>query len=425
MQDACHRVKPSAAAIFSAHAIGHRVPRPRAGPPPGSGRSARPIQGPFIIAGGLRTDADCPATVLVTIGGCRATTRPRRVHLPVLFAHNIRANIRGREFWRGGVREMARRRSGRGYRVMPRIWSFAVALMLFASGGAGAVAAEEATPAANEYGLPELALTITATEIRGVPVELAAGRYLVTLTVEAGEGVEFGDVGFVLLPAGRTVADLAPSAAGSEASPMVDDPFAWRYGTYIAGGPGGDALGIYQAIVDLPPGEYGVWGDDPDATQPAVPLTVTGSLDPASLAEPIADVTIRELKTADGFAFEVEGTLVVGPQVIEIVNESDQPHFVADDLSSAPITVEQLFAFFESFETGTPVPGVSEGQFSSGIYAAIQSAGSTQWVVADLQAGYHVVGCYVPDPTRDGVPHAFEGMIKVVPVGVDGATPAP
>ena len=340
----------------------------------------------------------------------------------------------------GVVRETARRRSGKGYHAMSRIWSGAVALMLLASLGAGrgSVAAQDATPAPNEYALPELALTVTDTEIGGVPAELAAGRYLVTATVDVSEANEnFGAVGFVQLPAGRTVADLAAlaglgegnaPAGGGDGTPMAadmamgtpaaggDNPFAWLYETYIAGGPGGDSGGTYQAIVNLEPGEYAVWGDDPDAVQPAVPLTVTGSLDASALAESTADVTIREVKTADGFAFELDGTLTAGRQLIRIVNESDQPHFVVDQLSSEPITPEQLFAFFDSFETGTPVAGVTEEQFSSGIYASTQSAGTTQWVIADLEAGYHVIGCYVPDPANELIPHAFEGMIEVVEV---------
>lgn len=331
---------------------------------------------------------------------------------------------------------------------MSRILSFVAALMLFASVGMSGVAAQDATPAAgsNEYGLPQLDLTITDTEIQGIPAELTAGRYFVSLTVDVapgpGEDTGFGAVGFVQLPEGRTAADLtipaggeatpvgaegtppAQGAAEAIGSPPADaDPFAWLYETYVSGGPGGASGGTYAGIIELPPGNYAVWGDDPEATQAPVEVTVTGTLDTAAMTEPTAAVTIREVNIPDGFAFEIEGTLSTGTQLIKIVNESDQPHFVVSELSSEPITVEQLFAYFGSFETGTPVPGVSEEQFSAGIYAATQSAGTTQWIVADVEVGYHVVLCFVPDPTKGGIPHAFEGMAEIVPVGVDGATP--
>jgi len=44
--------------------------------------------------------------------------------------------------------------------------------------------------------------------------------------------------------------------------------------------------------------------------------------------------------------------------------------------------------------------------------------------VVDVPAGYLVLQCFVPDPTQGGIPHAFEGMVEIVPVGVNGATPA-
>ena len=42
----------------------------------------------------------------------------------------------------------------------------------------------------------------------------------------------------------------------------------------------------------------------------------------------------------------------------------------------------------------------------------------------DLQPGFYILLCFVGDPEMDGLPHAFGGMIEVVPVGVDAGTPA-
>ena len=315
---------------------------------------------------------------------------------------------------------------------MHRWFALFVALVLTGSFASG-LAAQDATPAANgDLGLPEVNVTLTDTAIEGVPTELAAGRYLVSVTVDVSEEMGgFGAVGFVQLPEGKTAADLVPPSTAADASPVAEmememaspvageeDPLAWLFETYIAGGTGGDTGGTYRAIVDLPAGNYAVWADDPESPQPSVEVTVSGDLAAVTFPVPTADVTIREVKTADGYAFEIEGALTEGEQLVQVVNDSDQPHFVLDSVSATPVTEEQIFALFESFETGTPTADVSEDQFTDAMYAAVQSAGSTQWIYVDLPVGYHFLACYVPDLAKGGIPHVFEGMIEIVPVGV-------
>jgi hypothetical protein len=74
---------------------------------------------------------------------------------------------------------------------------------------------------------------------------------------------------------------------------------------------------------------------------------------------------------------------------------------------------------------GTPPPGMlDESLLEPQVSAATQSAGTTQWLAVPLEPGSHIISCFVEDPEIGGMPHAFEGMIDVIQVGV-AATTAP
>lgn len=293
---------------------------------------------------------------------------------------------------------------------------------------AGPTIAQDGTPTAanatfaETLGLPELSLTTTDDAIEGVPAETAAGRYLVTVT---NEGTTESAAGFVQLPAGIEIDDLAPPA-GAEGSPTASGDgegdgveLDWLFDAYAAGGTGAAPGGSAQAIVDLLPGNYAVWADDPEAPQAPQALTVTGEM-PLDLPEPEADVTITEVGTAAGYAFELSGELAPGPQVIRVDNKSDQPHFLASARSPEPITMDQLEALltFDPESGATPPPDMpNPDEFITSAYAAVQSAGTTQWIAADLEAGQLILVCFVPDPNNAGIPHAMEGMAEIVEVG--------
>ena len=77
-----------------------------------------------------------------------------------------------------------------------RSFALIVGLVALLVGGFAPVLAQDASPASErgnpfvELGLPEIAITITETAFEGVPTELTAGRYVLTVTnaLEAGEG---------------------------------------------------------------------------------------------------------------------------------------------------------------------------------------------------------------------------------------------
>ncbi len=308
--------------------------------------------------------------------------------------------------------------------------SLLLAPLFFALSAGSLVApttAQDGTPTATNatfadtQGLPELNLTLTDEAIEGVPAETAAGRYVVTV---ANEGTEDWAAGFFQLPEGVAVDDLSgplpegdgpPTAGGEEEAISLDVLF----DAYIAGGVGTAPGDSSQAIVDLRPGEYAVWADDPEAPQAPQPLSVTGEM-PADLPEPEADVTITEVGTAEGYAFQLSGELAPGPQTIRVDNKSDQPHFVLAVRSPGPITMEQveMLLTFDPESGATPPPDMpNPDEFANVVYAALQSAGTTQWIAADLEDGHHLLVCFVPDPRNEGIPHAVEGMVEIVEVG--------
>lgn len=291
--------------------------------------------------------------------------------------------------------------------------------------GAMGALGQEATPeAANlfaDLGLPELTITATEAGLAVDQPEIAAGRYLVNLVDETANP----DLatGLVRLDEGETLEDLsyADEVAAGTPIPMEEPPvdtFAFLYDNYIAGGP---SAASPHVVVDLPAGDYGVWPDDPFAETPATPLTVTGDPD-AQITGPepeAAAAIVEEGAGGEGFTFRVDGALQAGPQIVEVVNASDQPHFIVVMQYPGPITMDQVMGafMFDPSSGATPGPDMLDfEQMAFPGYAAVQSAGTTQWVTMDLTADQAILVCFIPDPEAGGVPHAFEGMIQLVDV---------
>ena len=205
-----------------------------------------------------------------------------------------------------------------------------------------ATPAQEATPESSNglasLGLPTLEVTVTADAYEGIPASIEAGRYLVNLTVADDAGEFGGGVGFVQPPADMTADEFlqnafgpppdesggesavaSPMAVESEATPADDGaggppPFIfesrWAGGTVA--GPGETV----HFVVDLPPGEWIAWGDDPEATQAPVVFTATGEM-PTDLPEPEAGATLLMTE----YDIQVsDGALAAGSQVVRVRN---------------------------------------------------------------------------------------------------------
>jgi hypothetical protein len=291
--------------------------------------------------------------------------------------------------------------------------------------GVAPATAQDGTPAAGglytagELGLEELLIR----QIDGgyeAPAEIAAGRYL--LTVENASSAEVGGAGFIAAPEGQTTADVQAQfeaineffmALEMGTPPAGEDPTAFLFEAVAIGGPATGGPGsIGQAIVDLPAGEYVIWGED--FSLPTGVITVTGEL-PADLAEPEAAATVTAVAVEDHFDFQVDGQPVAGKQLIKFFNDSDQPHFLVLLTSPTPLNDDQWLELLMLFESGgTPaadsgLPPLEEVlDFGATVS---QSQGQTIWWAVDLPPGNYGIMCFIPDPRHQGMPHSASGMI--------------
>lgn len=299
---------------------------------------------------------------------------------------------------------------------------FVLSLIWSAPGALAQDATPEATSPFADLGLPELSITATNEGMQIDTAETPAGRYLVHFT-NASDSPE-ASAGFVRLVEGKTLADLsmADELAAGTPIPMEGPPAeeaAWLYDTYLTGGGSNFSP---EVVVDLPAGEYGVWADDPASPLTAAPLTVTGDPDAAIEGpEPTASVTITEEGVGGkGFGFNVEGDLVAGSQVVKVHNDTDQPHFIIALTVPEGTTEDQVRSalMFDPTSGATPTADMADlSQAMPVAWVGAQSGGTTQWGTMNLEAGQVAILCFVTDPKAGDVPHAMEGMMRVLPVG--------
>jgi hypothetical protein len=290
-------------------------------------------------------------------------------------------------------------------------------------------AAQDATPDLASLGLPTLDVTITADGFEGVPDTLTAGRYLLNATAEALP--EGGTLSF-LQPYGMSAEEFFAAFSGgppAEATPAADSGQGGE-GEGEGGGEGEEgplptfvyqskfAGGVFAApgmpgtaVIDLTEGEWIAWGDDPEASQMPVVVTITGEF-PADAPEPEADI----MATLVDFGITIEGNLTAGEHLLRVENLGAQPHFVEIGGVPAGTTNEDITALFESFMTGTPAAsGLSEEDLTEGAFTPTQSIGTVTWTKLTLAAGTYAAMCFFPT-AGTGEPHAFHGMHTVFEV---------
>lgn len=312
-----------------------------------------------------------------------------------------------------------------------------IVLLLTITAGLPLSTAAQATPdsaAANPFadlGLAQLDITATDTSFDGLPSELDAGRYVVGFTNASTSEFQVGGA-FMQVPEGMTTDELIAMAAAPAATPVSDvaspvaSPVAegpgdeippWYYETQIAGGPYADPGDTTYAVVDLQAGDWVFWAEYPGAPQAPVGITVSGEL-PADLPVPQADVAIE----MSDFAFSFSEPLAAGPQIIELANVGDQPHFIGFGTVPAGATVDEVLAAFEGMFSdpaaspmATPEGSLTFDDIEEGWGSGDQSGGVTAWYAIDLEPGTHVVVCFVTDP-ETGLPHVMLGMIEVIDV---------
>jgi hypothetical protein len=277
----------------------------------------------------------------------------------------------------------------------------------------------------DDLGLPEIKITVSD-EGWEAPAEAAAGRYLVTASYEGEQ--DFGTAAFLMLPDDWTIDDLNERlAVGASATPEQQSDetsvtsttasMDWLADVTMAGGVSPIAGGTAQGIIDLEPGNWAIWGDS--YTPAAIPLAVTGLM-PLELPDPDNAVTITGTSDGETFAFDVARDFQAGTQIIEIRNESHQPHFLEVVQLSSPVSSEQLQGYFQEAEGGTPVAELDLPPdfevWLTPIYAATQSPDTIQWLVVTIDPGAYAMVCWLPDPEHNNESHAQLGMITVFEV---------
>lgn len=289
-----------------------------------------------------------------------------------------------------------------------------------------------------EAGLPELDVTATATGFEGIPDETAAGRYLINVT--AAEDTGFGGGIAFVQPVGTSAEEFLAAAGGApeiagedpggtpvlttEASPAAGPPEgagappAFFFDFAMAGGVFIPAGASSHVVLDLTPGEWVAWGDNPSSPQQPVIFDVTGEM-PADLAEPASGATIT-MGEADEYLIAVtEGELTAGQQVVRVDNAGVQPHVIFVTKGPDGLTEDQVEAVLHAEMTGTPPADEDldpDEDFVDVLGTGTQSTDTSIWVTMDLEAGTYLLICFFPD-AADGAPHAFYGMYTVVEVG--------
>jgi hypothetical protein len=158
--------------------------------------------------------------------------------------------------------------------------------------------------------------------------------------------------------------------------------------------------GDMRVIWDLVPGNYVALTQDGSAVQE---FTVVEGGAPAEVA---AEIPVA---LAD-FAFFFPVVIPAGPHTWELTNIGEQWHELVVVKLNEGVTVEDVFAFFETAGPDDAPPM----ELVMG-YAPF-SEGNRVWLDVDLPAGEYTVICFLPDIAGDMAPHAVHGMVRTMVV---------
>ncbi len=295
--------------------------------------------------------------------------------------------------------------------------SFAV--LVFVAFGAGTASAQDATPSSSEsllagQGFPELTVTANDDGLVDAPTSIDAGRYLITFENTGGNPAALDFVG---VADGTTYDAVAELYATANSGDSIPDEV---YDTPIAGGVRVAAGESDQVIVDLTPGAWVIGNstesDDSGNTMgpKTYELTVTGTFPTVDV--PTTDVEVGMFE----MGFDMPDQIGAGPAVWSVTNTGDQPHFIELARYPTPFTERQILSTFEFVESddpgATPAADALDPQDLELVFGSeILSPGMTNWLEIDLEPGYYVALCFIPDQAT-GIPHTLMGMIKVFEV---------
>lgn len=263
--------------------------------------------------------------------------------------------------------------------------------------------AQDATPESggsllSQLGLPVIEITVGSQESI-LPTEATAGLNLLTVHNDT-EGFVVSSIS--QLPEGVTSDDYLAALVSGE---LPD----WVFDAVIVGGLDQDPGTTSSIVIDLAPGTWtiGLQSEDVPVVNPIGELVVTGEADPNAGDAISADVTAG----LGAYVFDLPDTVSAGPQIWRVDNTHAAVHhlvlFEADRLYSE----EEIIGGLEALFMGTPVAdGFDLSAAGVPFATSALSEGESIWIEVDLQPGYYVALCFLPD-AGGGPPHAFMGMV--------------
>lgn len=183
-------------------------------------------------------------------------------------------------------------------------------------------------------------------------------------------------------------------------------------GAVFVGGPNGaDPGGSATATIKLDPGDYEIVCLIPGADGQAhaskgmtSKVTVTKTAASVETA-PKVDGTI----TLGDFTFE-PGANFNGRGTYAIDNKGNQVHELAIFKFADGKTLDDVKGYLLT-PPGTPPPAGPPPFTEAGGMVGL-NPGAQAWLELDLEPGTYAMICFFPDPQKDNLPHALEGMIK-------------
>lgn len=274
------------------------------------------------------------------------------------------------------------------------------------------LAAQEATPGTSlleGLGLETINVSVTDEGLEA-PLEAPAGPVLL-IAHNRTEGFAFVDI--VRLPEELTVDDYLEAASGEGAMPE------WASEVVIAGGAGIAPGSSSHVGLILEPGVYTIAaGSETSIPVSSATLTVVGDLPDGAADSVPADVSVD----MGHYTFDFSDTLAPGRQIWRVTNSHEGVlHHLIVVQTDRLYSVEEVQQGITGDFSGTPVPeGFSLFNLPSenAAESPVISFGQTVWIEANLEPGFYVALCFLPDPGQD-MPHLFAGMIDTFEVVAD------
>ena len=290
-----------------------------------------------------------------------------------------------------------------------RVLFLLVIIVLIAAVACQAAPAEQ-TASAEEAAQPDAAAPAALPEVTFVgseyaydgPQSIGGGWTRVTLD---NQGEQPHDLMLVRILEGKTEDEVMAMLQDEEGAPpeWVD----------VVGSASAEAGGSGSFVSKLDPGSYYMLSFA-GAGEESPPDFVLGMVRDLQVTEAAADVPESALPEADAsismvdYQFVIEG-LESGEQTVRLSNDGTELHEAVMFRLKEGKTMEDFQAFMEQ-EVPEGEPPMEEAGM------VFLSPGNVTYATLDLEAGNHVLLCFIPSEKNDMTPHFMLGMMAEVAV---------